>query len=282
MQPGYYPTLSFEEYTKIAAASQSKLNKLTRCCADLKWHIDHPSEEDSAAMQLGRAVDCAITQPEEFESNYAAAPDVDKRTKSGKADWLEFAEANQGKQILKASDYERCLTMRDAVHKCNTARGLITGQVHFQPSIVWHDRMSSMLCKGRLDAWNAELETVIDIKTTRDASFFKFRNAVHQFGYHRQAAWYLDGMLANGKSPKHFVIIAVENEAPYNVAVYKLIDDKPDEGVQRGRKENEELLKKYRACLATNIWPGYPDDIQLMGSPNWVKGSSDLTTPQEF
>ena len=41
--------------------------------------------EQTPAMVFGNLLHCLVLEPEDFESTYAVAPKVDKRTKDGKA-----------------------------------------------------------------------------------------------------------------------------------------------------------------------------------------------------
>ena len=75
-----------KEYHATKAVSQSLLKRLGQSPAKLRWHLDHPQDEkDSPAKRVGSAVHCALLEPEKFESSVVVMPDVDRRTKAGKA-----------------------------------------------------------------------------------------------------------------------------------------------------------------------------------------------------
>ena len=102
-------------------------------------------------------------------------------------------------------------------------------------AMVWEDSLSSVRCKGKVDILNGN--TIVDIKTTQDASFEAFRRSAYKYGYNRQAAFYLDGFGA-----KEFVFIVIEKKAPYNIGVYHCSDD----FIESGRDEYSSLLMDYK------------------------------------
>ena len=85
------------------------------------------------------------------------------------------------------------------------------------------------------EAWR-RFGPIIDIKTTSDKSLSSFKSSAYKYGYHRQAAFYLDGFQA-----KEFIFVVIEKKAPYNVGVYIAGED----FINRGRSEYFELLTIY-------------------------------------
>lgn len=61
-------------------------------------------------------------------------------------------------------------------------------------SMVWRD-FSGCWMKGRVDGYNENEGTVLDIKTTRDLRRLKLTT----YGYDLQAVWYMNGLRALGK-----------------------------------------------------------------------------------
>jgi hypothetical protein len=137
-------------------------------------------------------------------------------------------------------------------------------------SVQWKDDATGVLCKARLDAYNERIGTVIDIKTTIDASPQGFGRKLYAYGYNRQAAWYLDSLRAHNESAYHFVFIAVEKEPPYSIGLYRL----SDEAIKLSRSENQALLRRYAECSRTDVWPGYTDGIEDISIPKY--GLTDM------
>lgn len=93
-----------------------------------------------------------------------------------------------------------------------------------------------------------------------------------QYGYYRQAAWYIDGLnaaagLSGDEIIDSMLFIVVEKEPPYRVECYLLSDD----FVEFGRKECRRLLELEKQCRAKNEWPNYTSSvITEIAAPSWM------------
>jgi hypothetical protein len=46
----------------------------------------------------------------------------------------------------------------------------------------------------------------------------------------------------------------------------------PDQmALQIGDRLRREALRTYRECVESGRWPGYSDDVELVGLPAWVE-----------
>jgi len=183
----------------------------------------------TSAMTFGRAFHLAILEPEVFSEQVAI---YDGKTKRGKA-WDEFSETNKGKDIITEIEFECIKGMETALVGNEEIIEFLVGKK--EVAMVWEDSLSSVRCKGKVDILNGN--TIVDIKTTQDASFEAFRRSAYKYGYNRQAAFYLDGFGA-----KEFVFIVIEKKAPYNIGVYHCSDD----FIESGRNEYSSLLMDYK------------------------------------
>jgi hypothetical protein len=264
-QPGLY-NLAFYDYLSLKAVSRSDLSALRKSPAHAKWAKENPSKS-TPALEFGEAFHCRLLEPKRFEAEYVVAPKFDRRTKVGKAAADEFAATHGGKSLIDAEDLVSVEEMFARVSDLEIGGKLLSVIATPESSIVWKDEPTGLICKGRIDADAPALNSLIDIKTTESAERQAFEQSIFKFGYHRQAAFYLDGMAAIGKPRAHFVIIAVEKSGPYSAALYRL----KDEVIELGRRENRELLNLWKRCEESENWPGYPDKIQDIGIPAWAK-----------
>ena len=263
--PGIYPNISNEEYHTGPGLSSSDMKKLLRSpLHDLTAKL--APREESPAMRLGTATHCAILEPERFAAEYIQAPDLDKRTKAGKAAWAEL-EAT-GKSILSSDEYSKAVEMGEAVRSHPLAGKLFSGGVAEQ-SIYWEQPVgfSAILCKCRPD-YVKPLNgghVIVDLKTTRDAREHQFqKQAFWDLGYHISAAHYMTGFeAATGERPSGFIFVAVENEPPYAVNIFRAGED----FIASGQEKAEETYSIYAECVANNEWPGYPAIIQDLWLP---------------
>jgi hypothetical protein len=179
---------------------------------------------------------------------------------------------------LKPLDVEGVGSMTEQLYKHPEARKLLHGALK-EISIKFE--LDGFPCKGRLDAYHAdgELEgVVVDLKTTRDASPEGFKRAAYSYGYHRQAAWYLQGLKTLGLPATSFYIIAVETSAPHAVAVYKL----SEKALEAGLKEVTELFALYKECKSTNEWDGYSRTAQVLELPYYATAANKQLLLAEF
>lgn len=264
---GVHIDVPMDEYHTWDAASNTRLNRLKRSPAHLKAYLDEPPP-DTAALRLGRATHAAVLEPDLFAERYVCGPPGDRRKKEVKEAWAEIEAQYSPEYILKPDEYDACIAMRNSVRRRMSAAGLLGGQGDCELSVVWKDAATGVTCKARADRVSYDLAggTIVDLKTTTDASRLNFERAIFSLGYYRQAALYLNGFNAAGRSVRHFTIIAVEKTPPYEVGVYRLTEG----ALEAGEDEIKELLKKYRECVETDEWPGYPDEIQDIALPSWA------------
>ena len=267
-------------YHGLNACSQSRLKLLDRSALHLLHELRNP-EDPSPQMKFGNLCHKSVWEPEAFQNSYVAIPDLTegiltkdgKPTSSPKAtteykDRLAaFARANIGREFVDQSDWDKCLAISERLYTHERIGVLLSEVSQTELSALWQDSDTGLLCKARIDADSSDLETVIDLKTTRDASPAEFERQIYALKYHWQGAFYLDAMQALGKTRTDFLIIAVETEAPYACAVYNL---RP-EIIELARREMAPLKRFYKDCLARGEWPGYPTDIVDIGLPAWAK-----------
>lgn len=216
--------------------------------------------EETPALIIGSAVHCLTLEPDLFNVRYVIAPKIDKRTKAGKEQWADL-EAT-GRIVLSEDDAEKILRIADAVRTHKTASKLITNGF---AEVSIFTEINGVPAKCKCDYLRANV-AIIDLKTTEDASKNGFMKSVIKYGYHQQAAWYLDCLESYGSPVDAFVFIAVEKTAPYAVGIYELDADT----VQLGRELNERALRVYQDCLQTNVWQGYSEQIELLNAPSWA------------
>lgn len=273
MEHGYYPAMPEADYRALDAVCQTDLKEFAKCPERYRWLMNNKPDQ-TPAMLIGAATHAYILQPEVWPDSYAVVPEIDRRTKQGKEDWAAFERLADGKQVIKKSDYESCKAMRQSCLAHREAAGLL-GVGRKEVSMVWG--YYELALKGRIDIDCGQ--TVVDLKTTEDASPVGFARSIAKFGYHIQAAFYIDGLMAVHKQPTpSFKFIAVEKNPPHLVAVYEL----SERAIQQGRAEYMAALESYRQCVKTGVWPGYDGgEIDL---PYWARVDDEDSgdSPQVF
>lgn len=100
-----------------------------------------------------------------------------------------------------------------------------------------------------------------DLKTCRSASPRPFARQIFQFGWHVQAAWYLDlWTAATGEDRCEWRFVLSENQPPYQPGRRLL----SSEYLEIGRLEYLRGLKLYCQCLKTGVWPSWDDGANTL------------------
>lgn len=220
--------------------------------------------EPTAAMRLGSLAHCAILEPHELPQRYGVTPD--RRSTAGRAAAEQMAA--EGIEAVTSSDMALARSMATAVRNHPAAAALLADGKAEQ-SFWWDDLPTGMRCKCRPDWYFGS--TVVDIKTTTDASPQAFARAVATFAYHVQAAHYLAGL----HGAERFVFCAVEKTYPHAVALYELDAD----ALALGRTTRDNALDVIAGCQAANVWPGYGDTaIQTLSLPKWASNPIQTET----
>lgn len=252
MEQGIYPNVSSAEYHSLDAVSNSYLSRLNKCPANAKI-----PQDETAAMITGRAFHCFILEGmDAYMNQFAVAPPVDKRTKEGKAAWNDFMAQNSDKTVITKDDHDGMVEMADAVIKHPFAiKCLAEGRSEM--SVFWQDKETGLDCKCRPDRIpDGEHGVIVDIKTTTDASQKAFRSTIMRYGYHRQAAFYIDGFNSVcSANVDAFIFIAVEKDPPYMVGCYTL----ENMFIDYGRSEYRRLMELEKECRKEG-YPHYIDE----------------------
>ena len=268
MKPGIYSRHEVADYAAINAVNYSSLKWLAKSPKHYKHHLANGAKE-TRPMFKGTAAHIAILEPERFALEYAI---FTGKRRSGK-DWREFeADArDRGKKIITSTELDEAIAMRDAVRGDSLAASYLAGGRH-EVTVIWIDDETGLKCKGRLDFLRND-GVAVDIKTTRDATPFRFSQDAAKLQYHVQSAMYLDGVRSAAGHAERFVTLAVESAAPYDPVTYPL----PEPVIEVGRDMYHSWLRRLVECRRDNRWPGIGNGFeQSLTLPTWsIPDSSD-------
>ena len=300
------------DYHATKALGHSALLKLLRSPAHYQEYVTTPHEA-TAAMSFGTALHAAVLEPDAFVAEYAIFNETLLEGSLQSADDYKAAAEALGikvskmkkdeiKEAIKAADTESKFKFREDVTaelyqgkiiltpEQMDAIQTITGNIskHFRAakhlsrgvaerSAFWQDAETGVLCKCRPD-WLVEDESgqivaILDVKTTKDSSIGGFSKSIANFGYDVQAAYYTDGLKSVIGKELPFLFLAVESDAPHNVALYRA----DPEMMEVGRKKCRAGLMLMKWCQESGQWPGYQPggEEELISLPVWaVKGAA--------
>ena len=263
-----------QEYNNAEGIRRSDLWKIYDSPEKFKWFLEHPVEQ-TPAMAFGSACHKMMLEPDSFGEEYAVAPDVNRRTNAGKAEWDAFCAENEGKTIISQEDASTIKEMEDAIAQTALPYYMLHGANGMsEVPYFWTDPETNEKCKIKCDRVceddNGKLY-VVDYKTAVSAQTEKFNRSIFGYGYALQAAMYTEGLRMARKLDyrPEFVFVVQEKKAPYSVNVIKVTP----EVMEYGDKQFHSLMDKYHTCKELDEWPGYlPVDgsVNFTDLPAWV------------
>jgi hypothetical protein len=264
--PGVYLGIAPAEYFRWAAVSSSMLNKARRSAGHARHWMNTEDNDTTESKEFGTLIHGALLEPARFEAGVIPWPKHEKGQYIGKPmgvdskGYQDYAAANPGKFILCDEDRAALEAIRANVAENEDAANLIGGDGENEVSIVWIDEATGLPCKARVDRRLKETGILADIKCVRNADVFAFESAIAEYGYHVQAAHYLEHA-----ADFDYLILCIENCGHYPVRVVRLHPD----AVACGRQERRELMAVIEKAVRTGEWPSYPKGIVDVALPAW-------------
>lgn len=272
---GIYPGLSYDEYAMIDGINQSYLKEFAKSARTARYWASMGGREQTQAMKFGRALHLAILEPQNYDSEIMAIPKLNKSTKAGKAAWINFQRASEGRITMDPDERDRIRHIAQSIIEHPSAADLFRNRGANEVSIVWTDPETGLRCKARIDRLTEyrSYTAVMDMKSCQDIEKRAFQATVKKMGYDIQGGFTLMGLdvlrpIANGAAGQRvFAWLAVETEGPFEVGVYEMVDEARRHAQQRVRR----MLREIKKCRETGIWPGKcGDGIELLDLAEWV------------
>jgi len=270
-EPGIYDlpeTVYHADPTPAGSLSSSGARKLLDCPA-LFDHERRNKPAPKKAFDIGTAAHHLVlgTGPE------LVVIDADSyRTKPAR-EARDAAYARDAVPLLPA-EYAQVQAMAEALQDNPTAAKVFSPERGpAERSLFWVDQETGVWCRARLDhmpeaEYGAAWFIVSDYKTARSADPEQIAKAVYDYGYHIQAAWYLEGIRALGlHANPRMVFVFQEKTAPYLTTVVEL----DLVALRIGRNQMRKALQTYKKCSETGRWPGYSEQVELISLPVWAE-----------
>lgn len=246
---------SLKEYHSKPCLSKTKLFRLIDKCPEwFKFCEEHPeAREESKSLLFGAALHKMALEPDEFFDEYAVAPNVDRRTAAGKAEYAAFTESLGEREIVPYDMYATIEQMCGKLLSVPLVKYLLSGEV--ETSYYFADPLTGIELQARPDVYKqvGERGLIVDLKTCASADSDSFRKAAINYGYDIQAAMFIEACRQEYGIPCDFVFVAIEKEPPYMVNVLSA-----DELlIKYGRDRLREAIGIYKECSESGNWYGY-------------------------
>lgn len=267
-KPGIY-TMSSADYHSdpcdpMSLSSTGARKLVSDCPAMFKFGRDNQTH--NRAFDIGTAAHLMVLEPEKLADQVVIVQGYSKdgkpsdgyRTQDAKDQRDAAYEA--GKTPLLAPEYERVKAMRDVIWNDPIASKAFADGVPEQ-SMFWQDQETGVWCRSRPDFMPKHGKYMVDYKSAASAHPDEFRRAIHNFGYHQQAAWYMEGYeVLTGVRPEAFYFIVQMKEPPFLVSIIRL--DAATLAI--GETLNRYARGTLAWCLENDQWPGY---VPKIGEP---------------
>ena len=263
-KPGIYPDVPELDYhARIfgppESISSTEAKRLIQAPAIFHYRRQHP-EEPRAAFDVGHAAHALVLGT---GLNLYVHDHESLRTKAAREDVQAHRDA--GEVPISRADYMEVRGMADAVLTHPVAGPLLEDGTPEQ-SLYAVDGPTGVWMRGRVDWATHNTRTLIDLKTTVSADPDEWGRNVLRYGYSLQREWYRSMWQALTGEHATFLHILVEKQAPYLTSVIEL--DAEWEAI--GGLQMRQALDTYARCLDADEWPGYPEDVTLLGPPAWA------------
>ena len=173
-----------------------------------------------------------------------------------------------GKIPIHVDDLRRAQAMADAVRQHPIAGALFEDGAP-ELSGYYTDPDTGIRLRYRTD-WLTTLADgrplAVDYQTVAGAHPGHCSKAVADYGYHQQAAFYIDGLAANDVPDAAFLFVVQSKTPPYLVIAAEL----DAAAITLGRRRNYAAIDLYAKCVAEDYWPGYGDGIHTISLPAWA------------
>ena len=234
------------------------------------WWARHPrnpnrvTEPETSALNFGRAIHAFILERDRFYDRFTVSPYKDFKTKAARG-WREEQLA-AGRSVLDQADYDKIQAMAEAV-QCHPSASKLIAQCEHEVVGVTQDKKTGVWLRMKADLYSSNPAIwIVDYKTARSAHPEDFKKAVLEYGYHQQAAFYLDVLEAiEGFRRSGFSFIVQEKDPPYQLAVYSM----HSQAVQMGRYENMQIIDEFAQYLSEANFPTYDENPQDINLPDW-------------
>lgn len=259
MKAGVYRGMSNADYHADPAIGSTSVKAVSDSPANLYFN----PFKGSKSAHLGSAIHAALLEPDLFRKDYTLMSHVTSRaSKEYKAE----AACTNPEYILVGSEVETVTRMLESSRMNDDFMDYMAAPGASEISMFATCPETGLELKCRFDRLADNAPYPLDVKSCRDATERGFSNALGQYRYHIQAAFYLYVLkLATGNERNQFAFFAIENTAPYRNCMYYI----GEESLELGRQKMFSALWKIKECQED-------DDLKYEGI---VLPSNEINVP---
>ena len=260
------------EYHAAEGLNKSSIDKLLRCPLEYRLSLEQKPEEPTAAMKFGTMLHTRVLEPRKYDAGYHVMQNL-ATTKAGKEEKKACEE--EGRICISKADEEKATAMHLNLYQHRKIASLLF-ELPGRPevSIFWEmprqqDSGETRQCKARIDRL-VELPDgtfiAVDLKTTSGIpSLEGLPKHIADFGYHRQAAWYCEGLRRLDVVCREFIFVFTSTNAPH-LCTAVIVEA---EAEVLGLRECLYARDLLADCESSDVWPSYSETVQRVNLPQW-------------
>lgn len=265
------PGMTWGDYRASTALNPSSIVR----CDKSELHVRYAlldGDKDTPSLQKGRALHCALLEPQRFAGAYQAA-DTRRTAK------VVEAARERGVELLLPQDFDVIVeTALRASQNADLKRFIWAGQSEVSLFVG----ENGCQCKGRIDWISKDPLAILDVKTAREIDERNFSRAFYRYHYDVKLGLYqrwLQRLMNVPNIPVYLLL--VENQGPWDCAVVPRCGGEPipihDAVLMRGAAKGLAWIERIKRCLESDNWPGQGavDDWALT-VPSWEMDDDDL------
>lgn len=228
------------------------LSAPAKCFANSRrLNPDYEAPEEQDKFTIGTVSHLMFLEPHLFAEKVSVIEAADWRGKDAKA--ARDKARDEGKTPILAKHMRTIEAARAAFSAHPFTRGAFqNGKT--EVSMFWRHPRYGFWCRCRPDFLADGGTHLNDYKATANADPARFGKHAYDMGYHRRAAWYLEGAeILLGRRPDHYWFCCQETKSPYLASVVELDMD----SLAAGQAENDHAAEIFARCLQSGDWYGY-------------------------
>lgn len=253
-------------------------------------HLQHQlanKRSDSPAMAFGRAVHCAVLEPQRFAVEAFDYPE-EHVTPSGAVstskptrEWLASLPAET--MLLTTADRDAIARIVEAIEAHADASLWLAEAREREVEVQWTETIdgTDVACKAKADAYCPRLSLLWDLKTVGGFAPFSVHRVEREIVsrlYFAQAGHYAKGLEHSGRRVDSVGWVCVESKAPFDVIVIEADADL----MQACRDEADKALIAYAHAVGSGDWHGCAPARVVMSPPAWMLKAEDDATELEL
>ena len=255
-----YKDMSNSEYHAHPAISSSAVKTVAKSTIA---HWLGQERKETPAMALGSAVHSLALEPHKKE--VVRGPET-RRGNAWKDACAEAKTFNPDAIVLPEAEFDKAQAIANAARSNPfMAEYLADEQSKIEMSVILTDPDCDMELRTRPDLYHPD-GTIIDLKTTIDASPNGFSKQSLNLAYHIQAFHYCRVLELEGLRVNRFVFVAVETSAPYATCTHVVSTGLMQLGGLDWERAMEQMLKYEETGEITTNWP----EMNELFLPSWM------------